>query len=119
MPSKPTVAPLERQSFTIAEFCRANGFSVAQFYRMRKDGLTPAVIYIGRSAPDHHRECRSMARPADGACCRSLTESELSDLKDGASLPGADYPRGPSRRTRPTTKRYLFASCLTPRAAAT
>lgn len=49
MPSKPTVAPLERQSFTIAEFCRANGFSVAQFYRMRKDGLTPAVIYIGRS----------------------------------------------------------------------
>jgi hypothetical protein len=49
LPNKSAVAPIERQSFTVAEFCRANGFSVAQYYRMRKVGLTPSVIYIGRS----------------------------------------------------------------------
>jgi predicted DNA-binding transcriptional regulator AlpA len=47
--NKPAAAPIERCALTVKEFCTAHGFSVAQFYRLRKVGLTPSVIYIGRS----------------------------------------------------------------------
>ena len=71
MSNKPAVAPIERQSFTIAEFCEANGFSVAQFYRMRKAGLTPSVIHIGRS-PRITVESAAAWRAKEMACATEV-----------------------------------------------
>lgn len=39
--------PVERLGFSIPEFCAAHGFSVAFYYLLRKQGLTPAEMALG------------------------------------------------------------------------
>jgi hypothetical protein len=39
--------PAELDAFSIEEFCRRHGISIAFFYKLRAQGLTPAELRIG------------------------------------------------------------------------
>jgi hypothetical protein len=41
--------PVEKQAYTVTEFCRAFEISKAMFYKLRKEGIGPEIIKIGRS----------------------------------------------------------------------
>ena len=42
------IAPVERKAFSIVEFCQAHGIGRRTYFDMRKVGLTPAEIRVGR-----------------------------------------------------------------------
>lgn len=37
---------LERQAFTVSQFCEAHGFSRAMFYALLKDGTGPTTMLV-------------------------------------------------------------------------
>jgi hypothetical protein len=40
--------PLPFLAFTIAEFCKANSFSPAMYWKMKSQGLGPVEMKVGR-----------------------------------------------------------------------
>lgn len=38
---------MERQAFTIAEFCQSHGFSRAHYFNLQRDGLGPRTMQVG------------------------------------------------------------------------
>ena len=38
---------MEREAFTIDEFCRAHGFSRAHYFNLQKQGTGPRVMRVG------------------------------------------------------------------------
>jgi predicted DNA-binding transcriptional regulator AlpA len=38
---------MEREAYTIDEFCRSHGFSRAHYFNMQKDGQGPRVMRLG------------------------------------------------------------------------
>ncbi len=38
---------MEREAFTIDEFCRAHGFSRAHYFNLQKLGMGPRVMRVG------------------------------------------------------------------------
>jgi predicted DNA-binding transcriptional regulator AlpA len=47
---RPEVAPVERVTYSIAEFCAAHGISRWLYYKMKKDGTGPREMRIGDRA---------------------------------------------------------------------
>ena len=57
---------MDRQAFTIKEFCQSHGFSRAHYFNLQKDGLGPRTMQVGKrrlisveAAADWHRECEA------------------------------------------------------------
>jgi hypothetical protein len=42
------IPPSERQASTISQFCRSHGFSRSKYYELKKLGLTPDEMVVGR-----------------------------------------------------------------------
>jgi predicted DNA-binding transcriptional regulator AlpA len=38
---------MEREAYTIEEFCRSHGFSRAHYFNMQKDGFGPRIMRLG------------------------------------------------------------------------
>ena len=50
MNPKPNISPDQKLALTVTEFCALHGISdVARYYRLRRDGLGPVEIRIGRT----------------------------------------------------------------------
>jgi predicted DNA-binding transcriptional regulator AlpA len=45
--ARPEVAPVEREVYSIDEFCAAHGISRWTYYKMKKDGTGPREMRIG------------------------------------------------------------------------
>lgn len=61
---------MEREAYTIEEFCRSHGFSRAHYFNLRKDGRGPRVMHVGarvlisrESATDWRRSCEIASSP--------------------------------------------------------
>jgi hypothetical protein len=45
--TRPEVAPVERETYSIDEFCAAHGISRWTYYKMKRDGTGPLEMRIG------------------------------------------------------------------------
>ncbi len=52
----PPAAIPEKGAFTIREWCRFRGYSIATFYKMKKLGVAPKIIELPGSPPRITRE---------------------------------------------------------------
>ena len=82
---------MEREAYTIDEFCRSHGFSRAHYFNMQKDGQGPRVMRAGFARPDFARGSSRLAR-VPGSCRCLKRKGPATELQSARAVHSIGEP---------------------------